>query len=469
MYVREGLVLGLRDEPPAPAPNDGHCRTLVSSVHGVNQPSILGPRFVPAHEHLRQMFYNVTLLQLIPRCGVDMSSYIIAGCRTPQGKYLGGLSSLRAVELGGHALSAVVKRAGIDAGSIEQVIMGQVISAGAGQAPARQASVLGGLPATVGAVTVNKVCGSGLYSVMLADMAIRAGEYQRVLAGGMESMSQAPHVLRQGRSGWKYGDQPLLDAVDVDGLRCANLDVSMGCIAEWTAKDSKISRLEQDQWAVRSHQLAIAAQEKDAFAAEIVPITVMDAKQSVIRAMDEGPRRDCSLDGLAKLKPVFMSTALGTENHGSVTAGNASTLSDGAAAMLIVNEATQRSRKTDWAFRIVGHCSFAVDHQKIFTAPVGAVRKLLSKIGMSVDDVDLFEINEAFAAQTLACIRGLDINLDRVNVRGGAIALGHPLGCSGARVLVTLMHALVDKGLVRGIATLCLGGGEAVALMVERV
>jgi acetyl-CoA C-acetyltransferase len=185
--------------------------------------------------------------------------------------------------------------------------------------------------------------------------------------------------------------------------------------------------------------------------------------------MDEGPRRDCSLEGLAKLKPLFMSPALATENHGSVTAGNASTLSDGAAAMLIVDEATQRSLKTDWTFRIVGHCSYAAEHQKIFTAPVGAVRELLSKIGMSVDDVDLFEINEAFAAQTLACIRELDIKLDRVNVRGGAIALGHPLGCSGARVLVTLMHTMVAKGMARGIATLCLGGGEAVALMVERV
>jgi acetyl-CoA C-acetyltransferase len=243
----------------------------------------------------------------------------------------------------------------------------------------------------------------------------------------------------------------------------------MGCIAEWTAKDAVVSRLEQDQWAVRSHQLAVAAQDEKLFAAEIIPITVMEAKQPVIRLMDEGPRRDCSLDGLAKLKPVFMSSAFGTEHDGSVTAGNASTLSDGAAAMLIVDAATQRSLKTDSAFRIVGHCSYAADHQKIFTAPVGAVRKLLSKIGKSLDDIDLFEINEAFAAQTLACIRELSIKEERVNVHGGAIALGHPLGCSGARVLVTLMHALVSKEMDLGIATLCLGGGEAVALMIERV
>lgn len=397
-----------------------------------------------------------------------VSSYIVSGCRTPLGKYLGGLATVRAVELGGHALGATVNRAGIDPVTIDQVIMGQVISAGVGQAPARQASVFGGLPKSVGAVTVNKVCGSGLYAVMMADTAIRAGEYQRVLAGGMESMSQAPHLLRQGRSGWKYGEQLLIDAVEVDGLRCASLDLSMGCIAEWTAKDGKISRQEQDLWAVRSHQLAVAAQDANAFAAEIVPVTVMEAKQPVVRQMDEGPRRECSLEGLAKLKSVFTSALVDSEKQGSVTAGNASTLSDGAAAVLIVDDATQRSLKTDWAFRIVGHCSYAADHQKIFTAPVGAVRKLLSKLGVQTADVDLFEINEAFAAQTLACIRELDLKPERVNVHGGAISLGHPLGCSGARVLVTLLHSLVAKDLARGIASLCLGGGEAVALMVER-
>jgi acetyl-CoA C-acetyltransferase len=401
------------------------------------------------------------------------SSYIVSGCRTPQGKYLGGLSSLRSVELGGLVLGATVARGKLDSATVDQVIMGQVISAGVGQAPARQASVLGGLPTSVGAVTVNKVCGSGLYAVMLADLAIRAGEYQRVLAGGMESMSQAPHLLRQGRSGWKYGDQPLLDAIDIDGLRCASLDQSMGCVAEWTAMDAKVSRQDQDLWAVRSHQRAVAAQDENAFSAEIVPVTVTEARQSVVRQVDEGPRRECSLDGLAKLKPVFTSSFVAPQTppsyQASVTAGNASTLSDGAAAVLVVDEATRLSLKPDWAFRIVGHCSYAVDHQNIFTAPVGAVKKLLGKLNMSLADVDLFEFNEAFASQTLACIRQLDIDADRVNVRGGAIALGHPLGCSGARVLVTLLHLLIDKGLTRGVATLCLGGGEAVALMVQRV
>ncbi len=403
-----------------------------------------------------------------------VSAYIVAGCRTAQGKFLGGLSAARCVDLGGQVLRATVDRAGLngaglDPATIDQVIMGNVIQAGVGQAPARQASVLGGLSTSVSAVTVNKVCGSGLYAVMLADLAVRAGEYQRVLAGGMESMSQAPHLLRHARAGWKYGEQPLLDAIDVDGLRCASLDLSMGCIAEWTAQHAKISRQDQDQWAVRSHQLAFAAQDEKAFDAEITPVTVTEAKQLVLRQVDEGPRRDCSLAGLAKLKPLFMSSLVNSADQVSVTAGNASTLSDGAAAVLVVDAATRLSLNTAWAFRIVGHCSYAAEHQQIFTAPVGAVRKLLKKCDMSTADVDLFEINEAFAAQTVACIRELELDADRVNVRGGAIALGHPLGCSGARILVTLLHLLVDRGLTRGLATLCLGGGEAVALMVERV
>lgn len=398
------------------------------------------------------------------------SSYIIAGCRTPVGKYLGGLSSLHAVQLGGHAIAGAVERAGLARDAIDQVIMGQVIQAGAGQAPARQASALAGLPPTIGAATVNKVCGSGLYAAMLADMAIRAGEYQRVIAGGMESMSQAPHLLRNGRAGWKYGDQPMLDAVDVDGLRCAKLGVAMGCIAEWVAKEGHISREAQDQWAVRSHQRANAA--ADAFNAEIVPITVNEAKKQHVVSRDEGPRSDCSLETLGKLKPVFSSELLGEQQatyQTTVTAGNASTLSDGGAAIVVVDEALQRSTPTPWAFRIVGHCHYASSHQELFTAPVGAVRRLLEKTRIAVDDVDLFEINEAFAAQMLACIDQLGLDAERVNVRGGSIALGHPLGCSGARVLVTLLHNLIAQNRTCGIAALCLGGGESVAMLVERV
>ncbi len=400
------------------------------------------------------------------------SAYIIAGCRTPTGKYLGGLSTLRSVDLGGAAIAGLLDRCTVRPDRIDQVVMGQVISAGVGQAPARQASTLAGLPSSVGAVTVNKVCGSGLYAVMMADIAIRAGEYHRVIAGGMESMSQAPHLLRSGRAGWKYGDQPLLDAIDTDGLRCAQLGVAMGCINEWVAMDGLISRQEQDGWAVRSHQRAVAAQDSKAFDSELVPVTVIEAKKQVQRMIDEGPRRDCSLDGLGRLNPAFVSSLVTSHNPtymGSVTAGNASTLNDGAAALLVVDEPTMQSASTAWAFRIEGHCSHAVDHQHIFTAPVGAVRNLLSKYGRSLDEIDLFEINEAFAAQTLACVRELELDPERVNARGGAIALGHPLGCSGARILVTLLHQLVAGGHTRGIATLCLGGGEAVAMMVERV
>ncbi len=400
------------------------------------------------------------------------ASYIVSGCRTPQGKYLGRLSSVKSVELGGHAIHGVVERSGLAPDAIDQVIMGQVIPAGTGQAPARQAAFHGGLPATVGAVTVNKVCGSGLYSVMLADMAIRCGEYQRVIAGGMESMSHAPHLLRNGRNGWKYGEQTLLDAVEIDGLRCAYSGMAMGCIAEWVAKEATISRQQQDEWAVRSHQKAINAQDSGAFTAEITPVTVVESRKPVVLAGDEGPRRDCQIANLEKLSPVFLSALVASEKpatyEGTVTAGNSSTLADGAAAVLVVDKASRQDLRLDWAFRIVGHCSYANDHQKLFTAPVGAVRKLLHKTKMTVAEIDLWEINEAFAAQTLACVQELGLNTERVNVCGGAIALGHPLGCSGTRILVSLLHQLVSRGLTRGVATLCLGGGEAVAMMVER-
>lgn len=401
------------------------------------------------------------------------SAYIIAGCRTPQGRFLGGLSSLRSTELAGHVIRETVGRAKLEPASIDQVIVGQVISAGAGQAPARQASTYGGLPSSVGAVTVSKVCGSGLYSVMMADMAVRAGVYHRVLAGGMESMSQAPHLLRSGRAGWKYGEQPLLDAIDIDGLRCVQEGVAMGCIAEWVAMDAEISRQEQDQWAVRSHQRAVAAQDGREFDAEIAPISVLESKKTVLCSADEGPRRDCNAERLANLSPVFVSPLVappGAEKYrGTVTAGNSSTLGDGAAAVIVVDKAMYSSHPTEWAFRIVDHCSHASEHRKIFTAPVGAVQKLLYRSKMSLAEIDLFEINEAFAVQTLACIRELGVDADCVNVCGGAIALGHPLGCSGTRVLVTLLHQLVSRGLRRGIAALCLGGGEAVAMLVERV
>jgi len=398
-------------------------------------------------------------------------SYLVSGCRTPIGKYLGGLATSTAAQLGGAAIAEAVRRSNVDPNSINHVIMGQVIAAGAGQSPARQAATHAGLPTSIGAATINKVCGSGLFAIMLADMAIRAGEYQRVIAGGMESMSQAPHLLRNGRTGWKYGEQTLLDSNDVDGLRCAQLGLAMGCIAEWVASQAAITRDDQDSWAVRSHQLAINSGK--ALSAEIVPIQVMEAKKQVIRSSDEGPREDCTLEGLAKLKPVFASPLVqagcGSNDPCSVTAGNASTLSDGAAAVVVVDESTVRELKSDVLFRIVAHSHFADDHQRIFTAPVNAIRRLLEKTHKSVSEIDLFEINEAFAAQTIACVQKLQLDVERVNVRGGAIALGHPLGCSGTRILVTLMHIMLAQEKRLGVAALCLGGGEAVAMMIERV
>jgi acetyl-CoA C-acetyltransferase len=288
----------------------------------------------------------------------------------------------------------------------------------------------------------------------------------------MESMSQAPHLLNNGRTGWKYGDQLLVDAVDLDGLRCAQLGLVMGCLAEWTSADSQVSRADQDRWALQSHMRASAAQKSGDFDREIVPLFVQEAKKTVERKLDECPRPDTNLEGLAKLRPVFVSdlvTTIHSDYQATVTAGNASSLSDGAAAVVVVDQIALGSMKTDWAFRVVAHTNHAADHKMIFTAPVGAIEKLLHSTGLSAGEIDLFEINEAFASQTLACIRKLKLREDRVNLRGGAIALGHPLGCSGTRVLVTLIHTLLAKKLTRGIASLCLGGGEAVALLIERV
>ncbi len=390
------------------------------------------------------------------------NAYIVAASRTPVGKYLGGLSSLKAVELGAAAIRETIARSAVEPALVDQVIMGQVVSAGCGQAPARQASMLGGLSPSIGAVTVNKVCGSGLYSVMLADMAIRCGEYRCVVAGGMESMSTAPHLLRGGRIGWKYGNQSLLDAVDLDGLRCSHGDAAMGCYAESTATKESISRADQDHWAVQSHRRAIAAQDSGHFDKETVSITVQVGKQTQTTARDESPRRDSSPESLAKLSAAFA-------KDGTVTAGNASPLSDGGAAVLVVDESLSTSSNPGWKFRIVGHSSFAGDPSQLFVAPVGAVNRLLAKTKMQVQDVDLFELNEAFASQTIACQRQLGIDSDRLNIHGGAIAIGHPLGCSGTRVLVTLIHNLLATNKSIGVASLCLGGGEAVAMLIERV
>ncbi|MDZ4817706.1 MAG: acetyl-CoA C-acetyltransferase [Planctomycetota bacterium] len=390
------------------------------------------------------------------------SSYIITGCRTPIGRLLGSLSSLPCTELGAIAIRSALARSGVDAAKVDEVIFGNVLSAGVGQAPARQAALLGGLPPTVAALTINKVCGSGLKSVMLADQAIRAGDASVIIAGGMESMSRAPHLLTGARAGWKFGDQPVLDSMQHDGLWCPFENVSMGVEADYIASSRGVSRADQDAFALQSHQRALAAIEAGAFQAEIVPVTIQTRQGNQVVAVDEGPRADTSDAVLAKLRPAF-------GGEGTVTAGNSSQISDGAAAVVVVDEATTKDLGTSPRFRIVASATSGVPPKEIFIAPVSAIQAVLKKAGMSIEQIDLFELNEAFAAQCLACLRPLEIASEKVNVNGGAIALGHPIGASGARTLVTLMYALEHRKQRFGLVSLCLGGGNAVAMIIERV
>lgn len=377
------------------------------------------------------------------------------------GRFQGELSSLTAPELGAVAIRESLRRAGIGPDQVDEVIMGLVVSAGVGQAPARQAALKAGLPNTIPALTINKVCGSGLKAVMLAAQAVRLDDAQVVVAGGMESMSRAPHVLRGGREGLRLGDAKLEDALILDGLWCAFENCHMGVHAEHTASSRGITREDQDRFAEESQKRAARAVAAGAFADEIVPVPVKSKGQDTLITADEGPRPETSLAGLAKLKPAF-------NPNGSVTAGNSSILSDGAAAVVVASQAIAERATTPWKARIVASFTSGVEPREIFVAPVEAIRGVLRKADMQLQDIDLFEINEAFAAQMLACIRGLEIDPQRVNVHGGSIALGHPIGASGARVLVTLLSALHQRKLKRGLASLCLGGGNAVAMIVER-
>lgn len=389
------------------------------------------------------------------------STYILSACRTPIGKFLGGLSGLSAPQLGAIAIKEAVSRSGIAGDRVEEVILGQVLQGGAGQAPARQATLLSGLPETTPALTVNKVCGSGLKAVMLANQAIRAGDAGLVVAGGMESMSRAPFVLNGAREGIKFGNQTLIDLMLHDGLTCSTEKAPMGNLADWTAAEFGVSRAEADAFSLRSHELAVKATVDGAFRAEIVSVTVPHGKETRSIAQDEGPRADASLAALTKLRPSF-----GPE--GCCTAGNASQISDGAAALVIGGEASVNQGAKPIA-RIVASASTSRRPKELFVAPADAIAKALEKARLSLGDIDLFEINEAFATQTLACVKLAKIPQEKVNVTGGAIALGHPIGASGARVLVTLVHALHRLNLKRGLATLCLGGGGAVAMIVEAV
>jgi len=388
---------------------------------------------------------------------------IVSAARTPIGKFLGALSSVSAPELGAVAIRAALERAGIEGGEVQEVIMGNVIQGGVGQAPARQALLKSGIPATVSAVTVNKVCGSGLKAVMLAAQAIKAGDAEVIVAGGMESMSNAPYYVYGMRNGVKLGDQTMVDGMIKDGLWCSSCDVHMGGHAEYTAKKADISRREQDEFAATSHRKAVEAQRTGKFAAEIAPVTVSGRKGDTIVDADEGPRADSTAESLAKLKPAF-----GKGSDASVTAGNASSLNDGAAALVVTSQAYAEANGLPVLGRVRAYATGAGNPQELFFAPITAVRNLMKKEGSSIGDYDLIEANEAFASQALADGAGLEWDWDRVNVNGGAIALGHPIGASGARVLTTLLYALQDRNLTTGLATLCLGGGDAVALSVTR-
>lgn len=395
---------------------------------------------------------------------MQTEAVILSAARTPIGKFLGALSSVTATRLGSVAVKAAVERAGVNPVEIEEVLMGNVVQAGEGQAPARQAGIFAGVPPTVGATTVNKVCGSGLKAAMLASQAVRAGDADLLVAGGFESMSRAPFLVEARNGQLKYGNQQLTDALLNDGLWDPFQNWGMGNAAEFIGEEYEVTREAMDRFALESHQKAIAAQEAGRFKAEIVPVHVAGRKgEAVVVDMDEGPRKDTSLETLAKLKPVF-------KPDGKVTAGNASPMNDGAAAVVIASRAYADKHSLKPLARVVGYAQVAVDPKYLFAAPARAIPKLLERVGWQLADVDLIELNEAFAAQVLAdgyalADRGWDWK--RINVNGGAIALGHPLGASGARILTTLIYALKDRALKRGIASLCLGGGEAVAMAVE--
>jgi acetyl-CoA C-acetyltransferase len=390
------------------------------------------------------------------------------GARTPIGRFLGGLSSLSAPQLGAIALRAAVERARIDAGDVDEVIMGHVVTAGAGQAPARQAAIHGGLAPTIPATTVNKVCGSGLKAVMLAAQAIRAGDARLVVAGGMESMSNVPFYLRGMRDGVKLGDQIAQDGVVYDGLWCSFGSCHMGGHAEYTATKARVSRADADAFALRSHEKAVSAAREGRFKNEIVPVEVKSRGGAKVVDADESPRADTSLEALAKLKPAFVRDAPADVREHVVTAGNAPGLNDGAAALVVASLEYANAHGLEIDAVISAYAAAATEPRDLFFAPIGAVERLMEKEGKAISDYDLIEVNEAFAVQAITDVRGLGMDAERVNVNGGAVALGHPIGASGARVLVTLLNAMDQRGVATGLATLCLGGGSAVALSVEK-
>jgi len=403
--------------------------------------------------------------------GSDRTPVIVSAARTPVGRFLGGLTPLKAPELGAVAIRAAIARAGIDAGEIQDVILGNVLQGGVGQAPARQAAIAAGIPGTVPALTVNMVCGSGLRAVMLAAQSIRAGDVSAVVAGGMESMSNAPFYAYGLRNGVKFGDQTLVDGLIKDGLWCSFCDVHMGGHAEYTAKKAGITRQAQDEFALCSHQKAVAAMDAGRFKAEIAPVEIPGKKGPTIISADESPRRDTSLEALAKLRPAFPNDAPKdmSPNELTVTAGNAPGLNDGGAALVVTSQAFAAAHGLEVMAKITGYATGGGEPRDLFFAPIVAVQNLMAQMKTTIGDYDLIEANEAFASQALADGAALGWDWNRVNVNGGAIAIGHPIGASGARVLTTLLYAMRDRDAHTGLATLCLGGGNAVALSVERM
>ena len=390
----------------------------------------------------------------------EHQAVIVGAARTPTGKFLGSLAHLSAPDLGAIAIKEAVRRSGIDPSALEEIIMGNVVSAGIGQAPARQAAIKAGLSVDLPALTINKVCGSGMKAVMLATQAIRAGDEQALVAGGMESMSNAPYLLRKARTGYRMGNGELIDAVVNDGLWCAFEHMHMGSETEMVVKERNITREEQDHLALESHQKAAAATTTGRFKEEIVAIEVAQKKGTLVVGSDETIRPDTSLEALARLKPAF-------EADGTITAGNAPGLSDGASATVVVDSVFAQANGLTPLARIVAYAAAGIEPRYFSLAPTRAVRRVMEISGLKINDFDLIEVNEAFAAQTLADGKELDWDWSRVNVNGGAIALGHPIGSSGSRILVTLIYELRRRGGGRGLATLCLGGGGAVAMAIE--
>jgi acetyl-CoA C-acetyltransferase len=393
-----------------------------------------------------------------------MPEVLIAGAvRTPLGKFLGGLSSIPATRLGAMAVTEALKRAGVPADRVDEVIMGNVIQAGLGQNPARQASIYGGVTETAGALTVNKVCGSGLKAVSLAAQAIKLGDADVIVAGGMENMSAAPYILRQARTGYRLNDGAIVDTMVFDGLWDIYNNFHMGNTAELVSETYKVSRAEMDEYAYRSHRKAIEAHEKGRFRDEMMTVEIPQKKGEPVRIdRDEGPRPEATLESMARLKPAFKA-------NGTITAANASQISDGAAAMVLLSEAKAKELKVKPIARVTGYATGGMKPEWVMMAPTVAIPKLLAKVGLTIDDFDAIELNEAFAVQPCAVMKVLKMDPEKVNINGGAVALGHPIGCSGARVLVTLLHVLKQTGGKRGLASLCLGGGNAVALSVEMI